>query len=302
MPSAHALTSRHADRQNDHRQLRRRILKGNKRPALLAVPTYSPVVPRALHRLQITARVVEPRNVIVSVDYDFCECTLLGHAAQPPSCEVSNGIRSTRRCGSGQVTVVRRQPKSGRQLSFDTLTPPGEQQPPLVIGGLTVEVQRSDRRRRTISARADGDRLILQVPAGLSADEERGWAEKLGARIVAARRKRELNSDEDLAARAQQLNVQYFEGRLRFVSVRYVANQQHRFGSCTPSHGTIRISDRLAKMPAWVRDAVLVHELSHLVESNHTARFWKLANRYPLMERARGYLMAVGLDDEGDGP
>jgi predicted metal-dependent hydrolase len=166
------------------------------------------------------------------------------------------------------------------------------------LSGLVVELVRSARRRRTISARLDGNRLIVQVPAGLSAAEERAWAEKLGSRILATKRRRELNHDGDLAARAQELNARYFDGTLTFADVRYVTNQRNRFGSCTPSQGTIRISDRVAKLPPWVRDAVLVHELAHLVEANHSRRFWKLANRYPLMERARGYLMALGLDDD----
>ena len=168
------------------------------------------------------------------------------------------------------------------------------------LSGLVVEIVRSSKRRRTISARIEGNRLILQVPAGLSPSEEQSWAEKLGSRILATRRRRELNQDGDLAARAQELNTRFFEGRLQFADVRYVTNQQHRFGSCTPSQGTIRISDRVAKLPTWVRDAVLVHELAHLAEANHSRRFWKLANRYPLMERARGYLMAIGLDDGGE--
>jgi predicted metal-dependent hydrolase len=166
------------------------------------------------------------------------------------------------------------------------------------LSGLTVELVRSTKRRRTISAKLDGNRLILQVPAGLTAAEEQEWARKLGSRILATRRRRELNQESDLAARAQALNARYFGGRLQCADVRYVTNQQHRFGSCTPSQGTIRISDRVASLPAWVRDAVLVHELAHLAEANHSSRFWKLANRYPLMERARGYLMALGLDDD----
>jgi predicted metal-dependent hydrolase len=140
--------------------------------------------------------------------------------------------------------------------------------------------------------------LILQVPAGLSAAEEQAWATKLGGKILAARRRRELNNDGDLATRAQELNKRYFDGKLQLDEIRYVTNQQQRFGSCTPSQRTIRISDRVAKLPPWVRDAVIVHELVHLAEANHSARFWKLANRYPLMERARGYLMALGLEDD----
>ena len=80
--------------------------------------------------------------------------------------------------------------------------------------------------------------------------------------------------------------------------IQFVTNQQRRFGSCTPANGTIRISDRVAKMPPWVRDYVLVHELAHLEQANHSRAFWRLVERYPLTERARGYLIAVGLDDE----
>jgi predicted metal-dependent hydrolase len=166
------------------------------------------------------------------------------------------------------------------------------------LGGLAVEIVRSSRRRRTISATLNGSRLVVRVPAGMAPADERAAAEKLGARILAARRRRELNDDAALMARTRVLNERYFGGRLTIRDVRYVTNQQNRFGSCTPSRGTIRVSDRVAKLPAWVRDAVLVHELAHLVEGNHSARFWRLANAYPLMERARGYLMAVGLEDE----
>jgi predicted metal-dependent hydrolase len=166
------------------------------------------------------------------------------------------------------------------------------------LDGLAVEFRRSARRKRTISARLEGDRLIVNLPRGLSAEQEHDWARRLGARIIAARRRRDLNQTGDLLERARELNRRYFGGRLRFAEVRYVTNQQGRFGSCTPSKGAIRISDRLERMPGWVRDAVLVHELAHLEEPNHSDQFWALANRYPLMERARGYLIAVGLEED----
>lgn len=107
-------------------------------------------------------------------------------------------------------------------------------------------------------------------------------------------------SNENLEKRARELNKKFFDGRLKWRSIRYVTNQNSRFGSCTPADGTIRLSHRLATMPVWVRDYVLVHELAHLVEANHGPRFWKLVNRYPLTERARGYLMAVGLEAADD--
>ncbi|MBT5710969.1 M48 family metallopeptidase, partial [Candidatus Poribacteria bacterium] len=82
---------------------------------------------------------------------------------------------------------------------------------------------------------------------------------------------------------------------------RFVTNQNQRFGSCTPAHGTIRLSERLRRYPEWVLDYVVVHELAHLIHPNHAPDFWEVVNRYPLTERARGFLIAVSLvEDEVD--
>jgi predicted metal-dependent hydrolase len=121
--------------------------------------------------------------------------------------------------------------------------------------------------------------------------------EKLRQRLN-KRTRRAPQSDTELVQQAQALNKHYFDGRLRWHAIRYVTNQNRRFGSCTPSHGTIRLSHRLAAMPEWVRDYVLLHELAHLEEANHGPAFWRLVNQYPLAERARGYLMAVGLEED----
>ncbi len=119
-------------------------------------------------------------------------------------------------------------------------------------------------------------------------------------RLQRRRQKSELD-DAALQRRAQELNRQYFGGNLKWESVRWVTNQNRsRYGSCTPADGTIRLSHRVAAMPAFVRDYVLVHELAHLLEANHGPKFWKLVNRYPKTERARGYLMAVGLEEMED--
>jgi predicted metal-dependent hydrolase len=44
-------------------------------------------------------------------------------------------------------------------------------------------------------------------------------------------------------------------------------------------------------MPAWVVDYVLIHELAHLLEPGHDAKFWAWVDRYPQSERAKGYLI-----------
>lgn len=159
-----------------------------------------------------------------------------------------------------------------------------------------VEIIRSAQRRKTVSARLEAGVLIIRAPAGMTDADLAPIIENLRRRLHRRGRPAAL-SDTDLEKRAQELNRKYFDSRLRWQSIRYVTNQNSRFGSCTPEDGTIRLSHRLAQMPTWVRDYVLVHELAHLVERNHGKRFWALVNRYPLTERARGYLMAVGLEE-----
>ena len=66
-----------------------------------------------------------------------------------------------------------------------------------------------------------------------------------------------------------------------------------RWGSCTFTVGAIRIATRAATLPDWVLDFLLVHELAHLEHSEHGPAFRELEDRYPLSERARGYLMAL---------
>lgn len=161
---------------------------------------------------------------------------------------------------------------------------------------MKIQIVRSNRRAKTISAKAVDGVFVVQAPAHMSDAELQPVIEKLMERWQ-RREERGALDDAALEQRARELNQHYFGGKLRWASVRWVDNQNSRYGSCTPSQGTIRISHRLAAMPAFVRDYVLVHELAHLVEANHGTRFWQLVNRYPRAERARGYLMAVGLEE-----
>lgn len=161
---------------------------------------------------------------------------------------------------------------------------------------MDVRIVRSKRRKRTVQAREVGGVIEVRAPATMSDEELTPIVERLATRLRRRQARDELD-DHALRDRAELLNRRYFDGRLRWASIAWVANQNRRFGSCTPANGTIRLSHRVGAMPRFVQDYVIVHELAHLLEANHGPAFWALVNRYPLTERARGYLMAVGLEE-----
>ena len=169
--------------------------------------------------------------------------------------------------------------------------------PPLADRAVpVVEVRRSARRRRTVSAYRDGDVTVVLIPARFSKAEERRWVAEMLARLQARDQRRQRGprrSDEALLSRARHLAATVLDGRVRPESVRWVSNMAARWGSCTPADGTIRVSERLREMPSWVLDYVLVHELAHLLVPGHGPDFWELVGRYPRADRARGYLEGV---------
>ena len=143
-----------------------------------------------------------------------------------------------------------------------------------------VDIRRSKRRKRTVSAYRDGERVVVLMPDRLSAAEEARWVETMLARLD-KQRSRSRVSDEKLLARAHDLACRHLPEVPEPASVRWVSNR------------SIRLSTRLQSMPAWVVDYVLIHELAHLVEPAHNAAFWALVHRYPKAERAEGYLEGV---------
>lgn len=161
---------------------------------------------------------------------------------------------------------------------------------------MEVTVIRSAKRRKTAQARLVDGVLEVRIPARASRAEERRLVEVFRRRYERAAETEAL----DLGARARTLARRF--DLPEPTEIRWVSNQAHRWGSCTPSTGVIRISDRMAAFPTWVVDHVIVHELAHLVEPGHGPRFAELAGRYPLAERAEGYLLAKadGIDPAAD--
>ena len=100
--------------------------------------------------------------------------------------------------------------------------------------------------------------------------------------------KREARRDLEAASRryAAQLGV-----TVRRVAVR---DQVSRWGSCTAA-GVLSYSWRLILTPPYVLDYLAAHEVAHLVEMNHSRRFWRVvAGICPDWQRAKGWLTAHG--------
>jgi len=151
---------------------------------------------------------------------------------------------------------------------------------------LAVEIVRSPRRRKTVSAELRGGVVRVHVPSWMAAAE----VDRHVAELVPRLERRWRSSHVDLPARAAELAARY---RLPApTSVVWAENQRRQWGSCNVHTGEIRLSMRLADYPGWVVDYVLVHELAHLVHADHSPAFKALVARYRLAERARGFLMA----------
>ncbi|HEY6116525.1 MAG TPA: M48 family metallopeptidase [Candidatus Dormibacteraeota bacterium] len=133
--------------------------------------------------------------------------------------------------------------------------------------------------------------LELLVPASMPHSKREHWAEVMSRRLQ-RRADRARPSDERLVERARKLNDRHFGGRLRWSSIGF-SDMEHLWGSCTFTDGAIRIAKRAAALPEWVLDYLVMHELAHLVHSDHGAEFHELENLYPLTERAKGYLLAL---------
>ncbi len=160
-----------------------------------------------------------------------------------------------------------------------------------------IEIIRSVRRKNTVEAKFVKEKLLIYLPASMSESDEKKWVDKMITWGERYKKRKELNNNDKLLERSRKLNKKYFNGNLEF-SIKFVTNQKNRFGSCTIRTKSIRISDRLAKMPQWVQDYVIIHELAHILYPNHSKKFWEKVNQYKYAERARGYLMAMGMLSE----
>jgi predicted metal-dependent hydrolase len=152
-----------------------------------------------------------------------------------------------------------------------------------------IVVIRSTRRKKNISAYRQGGRIVVSIPARMSKADEREMVPQMVAKIRAQEAATTM-SEEALHARVDELLTELApEITLRPSSINW-RGMRERWGSCTGTDRTIRISDRLKGAPDYVVDYVLFHEAIHLQYFDHGPEFKALLARVPLENQAEAYL------------
>ncbi|NCV80160.1 MAG: M48 family peptidase [Actinobacteria bacterium] len=152
-----------------------------------------------------------------------------------------------------------------------------------------IIVIRSTRRKKNISAYRQGGRIVVSIPARMSKADERAMVPEMVAKIRAQEAAATM-SEERLSSRVDELLTELApEISLRPSSINW-RGMRERWGSCTSTDRTIRISDRLKGAPDYVLDYVLFHEAIHLQFFDHGPEFKALLSRFPLEAQAEAYL------------
>ncbi len=164
----------------------------------------------------------------------------------------------------------------------------------LTVDGLELEVVVRRARVKHVNARLrDGTLRVSAPPAMPEAELERVVAD-LARRLVRRTRARQVNREDDAAALARRVAAR-FAHPPAVAGVRWVTTQRRRWGSYSLRTRLVRLNAALRPMPAWVVEAVMAHELAHVVHPDHSPAFWELLRRVcPHTDRARGFLEGVG--------
>jgi hypothetical protein len=158
---------------------------------------------------------------------------------------------------------------------------------------ITVEIVRDRRLKSATHYRVEHDTIRVRIPPHLTTEQVENTLDVIVERVLKQRQRARKQNDIDLDQRARDLNTRYFDGELRWHTIRWVSNMQHRLGSCTSggsTDGDIRLSDRIRSWPVYVVDYILAHELAHRKYPDHSPDFWRYLARYPHTERAKGFI------------
>lgn len=140
----------------------------------------------------------------------------------------------------------------------------------LLVGGRRYILDIAFKAQATNTARMIGDTISLQLNPQLNDFQRTKVTKTLLSRIVAR------DFQQEITQRVLDWNERTFRRPIQSVNLKY---NHSNWGSCS-SQANVNLSTRLLFAPQDVQDYVILHELAHLVEMNHSDRFWALVQRY----------------------
>jgi len=136
----------------------------------------------------------------------------------------------------------------------------------LTVGKRTYYLSVNYSERKTFGARLTDNTIQLNLIKGAHPIGLHKSIKTLLSRVIGK------HFHGEIADRVYALNQRYFQKEIKKVSLKYNTSN---WGSCS-TKGNINLSTRLLFAPDPVIDYVIIHELAHLVEMNHSPKFWKV--------------------------
>lgn len=163
----------------------------------------------------------------------------------------------------------------------------------LTIDGVSLRLRVTRKKVKNINVRLVGDELRVSAPRWVPRGELDETIETLARRLLRRERERVVNGDDQALVLARKIALR-FQNPPEIQAAQFSTRQRARWGSYSTRTRTIRLSAALRHMPTWVLEAVMAHELAHVVHPNHSPAFWGLLRRvYPQTDRARAFLEGV---------
>src|SRR5262245_52613504 len=163
----------------------------------------------------------------------------------------------------------------------------------ITIDGVTLTLVVERKRVKNINARLRETTLSVSAPLNTSQSTLDKVIPDLARRLVRRVHARQVNAEEDALALARNIAAR-FPNRPEVAEVLFVTTQESRWGSYSPATRIIRLHAALRRMPRWVLEAVVAHELAHVTHHDHSPAFWKLLRRVCSdTDRARAFLAGV---------
>jgi predicted metal-dependent hydrolase len=182
-------------------------------------------------------------------------------------------------------------PQSARGLGYNGAMPAPPQT--ITIDGVTLTLLVERKRVKNINARLRETTLSVSAPFNTPQATLDQVIPDLARRLVRRAHARQVNAEEDALALAQKIAAR-FPNRPEVAEVLFVTTQGARWGSYSPATRTIRLHAALRRMPRWVLESVVAHELAHVTHHDHSPAFWRLLRHvYPDTDKARAFLAGV---------